>query len=369
MTRMNISIFEHDAQASAFESATKCQILTSRSHNRCTRLRVVLILVAILFFFTTPLKAKDTVYLRGEKPGDADIKAVGEITDYTGQMISIKPVNGVLRNYPGNRVLRIESTWNRQHEEGDKAFAAGDYAVALKQYSLALNSDQRTWVRRMLLAQLVWCYRNLGDYTTSAERFIALVGSDPHTPYFNAIPLQWTSSEKVDETKANTWMTQRGQPAVQLIGASHLLFGNSNHPAATATVRELTRSADPRIAALATGQLWRTLLISAQASDLDRWAELIEKMPEELQAGPYFVLGTTLARQGQSERAALALLRPPVLYSSERSLAAESLLAAAGELAKLNQTDDATRLYREVIAHYPGTAAGAAAQSRLEKKP
>lgn len=326
------------------------------------------ITVALLFLFSSPLTAEDTVYLRGEKPGDADIKVVGDITDYTGQMISIKPPAGVLRNYPGNRVLRIESTWTSQHEAGDKAFAAGDYAMALKQYSLALNADDRTWVRRMLLAQLVWCYRNLGDYTTAAERFIALVGSDPNTPYFAAIPLQWTSGEKIDETKANTWMAQRGQPAVQLIGASHLLFGNSNHPTATATIRELTRSADPRIAALATGQLWRTLLISAQASDLDRWAEMIEKMPEELQAGPYFVLGTTLARQGQSERAALALLRPPVLYPSQRSLASESLLAAADELAKLKQTDDAARLYREVTAHYSGTNASKAAQSRLEKK-
>jgi tetratricopeptide (TPR) repeat protein len=368
MTRNHVSIIEHDAPASASVGRSRWDNFTSRNRIKCTRLRVVLVFLVNLVLFTSPLAAEDTVYLRGEKPGDAEIKAVGEIVDYTGQMLSIKPANGVLRNYHGNRVLRIESTWNSQQEAGDQAFAAGDYRTALQQYTQALNADQRTWVRRMLLAQLVWCYRNLGDYTTATERFIALVGSDPHTPYFDAIPLQWTSSETVDETKANTWMTQRGQPATQLIGASHLLFGNSNHPAATATVRELTRSADPRIAALATGQHWRTLLISAQATDLDRWGEIIEKMPEELQAGPYFVLGTTLARQGQSERAALALLRPPVLYPRQRSLAAESLLAAAGELAKLKQTDDATRLYREVIATYPGTKAGAAAQSRLEKK-
>jgi tetratricopeptide (TPR) repeat protein len=237
----------------------------------------------------------------------------------------------------------------------------------LQQYSQALSAEQRTWVRRLLLAQIVWCYRNLGDYTTAGERFIALVGSDPHTPYFDAIPLQWTSSETVAAATANGWLSQRGHPATQLLGASHLLSGGFNSTA-VATIRELARSTDPRIAALATGQLWRTLLVSAQASDVDRWAEMIEKMPAELQAGPYYVLGSALSRQGQAERAALALLRPPVLYPRERSLASESLLDAAGELARLNQTEDATRLYREVIANYPGTKAGAAAKSRLEKK-
>src|SRR5688572_13015428 len=112
MERTNLRIIEHDALASASIVRSSREIFAPRGRIKCTSLRVVLVLAANLFCFTTLLSAEDTVYLRGEKPGDADIKAVGEITNYTGQMLSIKPATGVLRNYPGNRVLRIESAWN-----------------------------------------------------------------------------------------------------------------------------------------------------------------------------------------------------------------------------------------------------------------
>jgi len=316
--------------------------------------------------FCSTLWAEDTAYVQGEQPGDPDLKLLGDIVDYTGRNLAIKLATGNVRNIPGQRVLKIESTWTPAHLAGDKAFGAGEFRPALQQYTQALTADQRVWARRLILSQIVWCYRYLGDYETAGERFLALIGSDPTTPYFDAIPLQWTPSEAVSAAKANSWLAQRDKPAARLLGASHLLTsGQQMFP--LDVLRVLARDEDPRIAGLATAQLWRSLIFSAEKADALRWEEQIAKMPVPLQAGPYYVLGQTLARLGESQLAVLALLRAPLLYPQQRDVAAEALLAAGGEFVKLGQAEEAARLYREVISSYPGTKAQAAASARLQK--
>lgn len=332
------------------------------------RLLPGLLIGLLCFLQTSLLRAEDTVYLRTDQPDISEFKVVGEIQDYSGKALTIQTSTGNTRTFPGDQVLRLESTWTTQQQEADKAFAVGDFRTALQKYSQALSADNRIWARRMILAQIVWCYRNLDDYATAGDRFLALVASDPDTPFFAAIPLQWAPGETVTAQQSTSWLAMRDQPIARLLGASHSLSGGQTQ-LAVETLRELARDKDPRIAALATGQLWRSLIFSAEVADVRRWQEMASEMPVDLQAGPYFVVGTALARLGQSEEAALALLRPPILYAHQRDLAAESLLSAAGELAKMNQTKEAARLYREVISTYDGTKAKAAAQSRLNKLP
>ena len=334
------------------------------------KLHLLSITATLSFCMLVPgsLKAEDIVYLRSDQPGITELKLTGEILDYTGQALSIKTTAGNTRNFPGTQVLRVESAWTENQIQADKAFAAGDFRKALQEYSQALKADNRVWARRMILAQIVWCYRNLGDYATAGDRFLALIASDPDTPYFEAIPLQWTPGEAVSAEQATRWLAMTEKPVARLMGASHLLSGGQPRLPID-ILRGLARDKDPRIAALATGQLWRSLVYSAEPADVERWKLMLSEMPRALQAGPSFVLGSALARLGQSEQAALALLRPPILYKHQRDLAAESLLAAAGELAKMNQTKDAARLYREVIDNYDGTKAQAAARSRISKLP
>jgi len=133
-------------------------------------------------------------------------------------------------------------------------------------------------------------------------------------------------------------------------------------------LRQLVSSPDRRIAQLASAQLWRTAVASADSRQLDSWAETIELMPEGLRAGPLYVLGMAQLQNKQWECAALSLLRVAIVYRQDRSLAAQSLLEAARGLEQASQSAEAARLYHELLREYPEQARAAAeAQSRLEE--
>jgi hypothetical protein len=122
------------------------------------------------------------------------------------------------------------------------------------------------------------------------------------------------------------------------------------------------------VAELAAAQLWRTQIVSATPEQVDRWRQSVRKFPPTVRAGPYYVIGRALARQGRHEQAALALMRVPILYSGERTLAAESLWGAAGQLKRLGATAESARLYRELAADYPESPLADAAGAELARQ-
>ena len=117
---------------------------------------------------------------------------------------------------------------------------------------------------------------------------------------------------------------------------------------------------------MAQAQIWRAQVTVADASQLAGWQQAIAQMPEAVRAGPYFLLGQAWARQGQSDKAALALLRVPLVYPENRALAARSLLEAGRCLADAGRRDEAAGLYREALEKYPETSAAADARTRLD---
>ena len=110
-------------------------------------------------------------------------------------------------------------------------------------------------------------------------------------------------------------------------------------------------------------------MISAQASQVERWQQMVEEMPAQLRAGPYYVVGQGWLRARSWEKAALALARIPILYPNHRDLAARALFDAAAALGKLGRHDEANRLYGELIQNYPESPLVADAQNRLKAPP
>jgi TolA-binding protein len=106
----------------------------------------------------------------------------------------------------------------------------------------------------------------------------------------------------------------------------------------------------------------------ADAAELERWREILTKIPEDLRGGPYFALGRALAANGQSEAAAIALMRVPILYAGDsRRLSAAALLYAGRELTKIDRTEEAASLYREILRDYAKTPAAADANAQLKR--
>lgn len=325
--------------------------------------------VVLLGIISTAATAADVVWLRSAQNPGEQLRVTGEILDYTGKSLRLQQTSGLVRDYPAEKVIRIESRWTEPHRQADAALQQGDYALAIDRYRRALQAEtgaRHAWVRRKILAQLVWAYRAAGQAEKAGDYFAALAASDPATPYLACIPLAWAASDTLPEQKALKWLEDSEPAAVVLLGASHLLATQRRADALAALAR-LQGDEDPRIAQLATAQRWRAEVFRADANQTDRWEATIEKMDEPIRAGPYFVLAQALARQGRWEQAAAAYLRVPILYRRHRRLAAQSLVFAGRSLEQLGKSGDAARLYQEVIDDFGDTPAAAEAETLLAR--
>jgi TolA-binding protein len=118
---------------------------------------------------------------------------------------------------------------------------------------------------------------------------------------------------------------------------------------------------------LAQIQRWRTRLEAASTGDLEQWSRNLAAMPAEIQATGWYVLGDGYARHDEPERAAIAYLKPPIVFRQQRALAADGLLAAAGQLEKLGQGNEAAGLYREILRDFAHLSAAEQARESLAR--
>src|SRR5262249_34206510 len=138
----------------------------------------------------------------------------------------------------------------------DERYAEHDYAAALAGYEQALRGESRRWVQRKILAQIIWCLRNLDQYRRAGDLYLALVRDDPALLYFDCIPLRWLAAEPPAdlEKKSREWLAS-DQPVAVLLGASHLL-ATSERSQAVKQLERVAASKDARVAALARALAW-----------------------------------------------------------------------------------------------------------------
>jgi tetratricopeptide (TPR) repeat protein len=311
-----------------------------------------------------PARAEDVVYLTAEGNDSGRLTVRGEIVDFTGEAITVGRPPAPPRRYPAERVLLVETEWNMAHQAAKLALGRRDYQTAAQQLAEANRSEQRTWVRRLILTDLMRCYEALGQLEQAGDLFLAIAASDPSTPACKDAPLPWFSDDRVSRAKAEVWLNTRDQPAAQLLGASWLLM-TADPTAAQQVLRELAAGQNLRLAALAEAQLWRGGVTRATVDDAARWALRIEQMPADVRAGPYFVLASAYDRLGLADEASLAYLSVPVHYPKRRELAARALVAAAHISRRAGHVDEATELLSEVVTDYGDTALAAEAKSLL----
>lgn len=336
--------------------------LLSRSRDHCQRQmwRLLLCLVALVAGKWSAL-AQDRVIL--QQPGGSRLPLSGLIEDFTGRQLTIQVRTGeTLRHYPRHEVIEIRTARTPHHVRGIELLADGKPVPARAELLQALQDEQRVWVRREILAQVARCALWKGDYREAASSFFSVVESDPETVHYDVAPLNWIDDAPAPELKAAArgWMAEpRAEP--QLIGASHLLFEPDSRIEAEAALRKLARDPNPKVQRLAQMQNWRVRAQGqATEGELGRWEEAIDALPPELRAGGYFVLGQTLKRQQQPERAAALLLWLPLVYDADRTLAARACFDAAQLVESFGDVSAAANLYAEVALRFEDTPVGAA---------
>jgi tetratricopeptide (TPR) repeat protein len=322
----------------------------------------------VLSFFTTSiLCAQDTVFTSTATDPAARIKRQGQILDYTGTELTLKTTFGTTERIPAGRVIDIQTTWVPSHQAGTAARAEGKLDDAISAFREAKREEKRPWAQRRIMAELSGAYLEAGQIAGAVGEFLTIASSDPATIHFDVIPIAWRAAppDAALEAHAAQWLAAEKLPPARLLGASWLL-STGQRAAATAALEELAKSDDQRIAGLAAIQLWRTKLVTAKPAEIGRWQTQLEKLPPEIQAAGWYILGDLFSRQEQPEQAALAYLKVPLLFRQQRAMAANALLAAGKQLEKMGQATGAATLYRELLRDFAHVPAATEGQSRLD---
>jgi tetratricopeptide (TPR) repeat protein len=322
----------------------------------------------VLAWLPAILAAQDTVITSSASDPAARIKKQGEIVEYTGAELTLKTTFGTTERIPAARVVEIKSAWTPAHQTAIAARSKGRLEEAIEAFREAKREEMRPWAQRQIMAELSGTYLEAGQIDAAGNQFLEIVLADPATIHFDVIPIAWRAAppDPVLEARAGQWLASKKLPAAQLLGASWLLSGGQR-VAATATLEELTKSSDSRIAGLAQIQLWRTKLVTAKPEEISRWHAQLEKMPREIQAAGWYILGDLYARQTRSEQAAIAYLKVPLLFREQRAMAADALLAAGKQLEKMGEASQAAGMYRELVRDFAHLPAAAEAQTRLKE--
>ncbi len=325
------------------------------------------LLLAATLALGTSAAAEDIVIASSASDPAARVRRTGEVLDYTGTELKLRTALGTVETIPAGRVKEIQTTWLPEHEAGRAARAKGESPEAIAQLMEARAIERRPWAERQIRADLVGAYLEAGRIEDAGDEFLAIVARDPETMHFAIMPIAWRAAppDAAIERHATGWLENPQSPVARVLGASWLLAG-PKRAAAIAELEKLVKSGDLRIAGLATIQLWRTKLVTAKTAEIAAWKLNLEKLPAEVQAAGWYILGELHARVGQHEDAALAYLRVPLVFRTQQAMSADALLAAGVQLEKMGQRDQAAGLFREILRDFSHLPAAAEANKRLK---
>lgn len=335
---------------------TFCKLRPSQS-DRASFVGAALVALAT----SLPTAAEDQAEIQ---PATQSARATfkGLIIDYTGETLSIRtgPM-AVVKTFPAAEVISVETEYVPAHSRGLELFTERKYREAEAQFTAALEDEERTWVRRELLASLVKCALAEDDLRKAALRFAPLVESDPQTRHWGLVPLVW-DVDAVDvpsDADARTVLLAGGR-AAPLIAASWNLFRKGQRsPDADAELQKLASEADVRIQRFAQMQLWRVRLATqtVTTNERRRWEATTDDLPVSMRAGAHVLIGQAAWQQKDALKAAAEWMWLPLHHPELGGLAAWSQWRAAKALEATGDSASSTLLLREIPRRFPGTKA------------
>jgi pentatricopeptide repeat protein len=316
--------------------------------------------------------ATDRVRVRLEKKRPSDPE---KFVDRSGIILSYNRDGIVLERAPGREITikadEISSVAYKKTDEqllAEKLHRQGEYLAAVTAFNSAMQIEQRTWVRQELMATLINCLVNTERWDEAARIFGTMIKSDPNSRFFNSIPLAWSERQLPGQAiaQAQTWI-DTSEPIAQLMAASWLI-GTPQRQQAVDVLNKLSRDNDPRIAHMASAQVWRTQFLTADGGDIERWQAQIQRMPLDLRAGPEFILARALSQNKKYTDAAAMLMKVNIVYQPDNRLRAAALYRAAQALQLANSIEQAQLIFNELITDYPDSEEAQFARQAMQKK-
>lgn len=329
---------------------------------------VVLFSVAFFAVSTRSAVAQDRVTYTPDG-ASKPLTALGVILDFTGEELTLRVGSGTQR-VPSQRIEKIETQYLPEHLQGQEHFRKGNTVEALTSLREALKRETRSWVDREILALIVQAELRQMDLAGAVRDFQLIVASDPTTRHWGIAPLIW-SPVVVSDALRGEMQTLINSPRTvdQLLAASLLLLDPASGNIAERKLNELSRNTNPLISGYSKAQLWRLELNSRQVSDvtLERWRDHISRLPNELRAGPQYLLSRGYEILGDLRGAATEALWIPFVYSENEIVSSRALLDSAGYLERSGLLVESQNLYRELLIRYPWSRDAGQARSRLDE--
>ena len=318
----------------------------------CCLMVLCLLWVFALGVTTTSVAQESTdLVITTRKDSSETVKRRGTIVEWKGIALTLES-NGRQKEIDNDTIVEIQTVWSDDYKQGIELLNKGDAKSAIPFLTKAVDREPRPWARRIVRSHLVTAFQILDQPATAAEQFFLILKEDRNTRFLPNAPLPWTGSGTGLIQQARTWINSDDSTA-KLIGASWLI-GSPDRDKAIATLEELSQDIEPRIKSLAIAQLWRT---RTRITDKQTavWKSLVDNMPRELRAGPYFTLAEAQFRAGLVDPAILNLMRVRILYPEQQTLSAAALFRAATMLNNQGKSREAQTLLNELVTAYPQT--------------
>lgn len=279
--------------------------------------------------------------------------------------------NGRQSIMPSSRVIEVAYSRTPGHLQADQQFDAGQFLQAWQSYQNAAADEPREWVKVEMVARQLRCAIALNRQRDALSAFFTIQQATPGSRHFHLIPIPWDKS-RPDGTLLqvyNGWLSG-SDDTQKLIAASWLL--QTDESAATRELKTLAQSPDSRIAHLATAQLWRPQTIAAKTEDVKRWQAAVQRMPEQFQAGPRFLIALASRQMNRSgnedmfNRALVGMLQIPILFPEHYQTAGAALLEAYQMLVASGRTDEANIVLNELKRDFALSNAALSLGARIE---
>jgi len=323
------------------------------SQFRISQIRISILGFACLFtfLFSGTSRAQLDVVVTKRKNAEGTINRKGAIVEWLGLSLTLNS-GGRETEIDNDDIVDVQTTWDAAYLAGVNELKAGRTQIAIAQFQTALTSEQRPWAQRIIRSKMIDAFLSIEKPADAVKQFLQITREDPQTRFAYLAPLPWSQSGIGIETQAQQW-AQSNDPLTQLIGASWLT-GGADKDAAVKILNDLASDIDPTVQSLATAQNWR-MRVGVNEKQVEVWQEILDQMPRNMRAGPYYVLADAQARAGQVDRAMVNLMRIPVNYSEQRSLGAAALYRTAGLLKSKGDEQKSQLLLKELVAQHPQT--------------
>ena len=335
----------------------------SRSQSACEtsprrRIRVTLVLLVCvgLGFWASEPWAERIRY--GDAAGESMRERQGRVTAFEDGNYTFEVESGGTLRVPGSRVIGLEFDGGDAWARGRQAFAEGRWNDAFPDLVTAYREEKRDWARFEIQAILIRCAYATKRYELACRGFQELIDADPQSRHDSCIPLPWVSgvAESSWQATASGWLKSESAWD-RLLGAAWLL-SSSEREQAIKVLQALTKERDKRIVYLATTQLWRETMATADRSQVETWRATLESGPVEFRSGPRWLIATATARLDGTSASVLDALQMVFDEVPLEALQAEGLFLAARGLND-EHPDEAQRLLDELQRRFPESDAAA----------